>query len=1398
MGIAVLGPLQIDGGDTTLAPRERVVLVALVVRGGETLTSDQLAEVVWGEQPPATWPKALQSAIVKIRKTLGAHVVQTVDHGYRLTVPPGDVDAREFERLVGRARELLGLGEPDRAAYALDRALGLWRGPPLADVDGWEPGRQEADRLLELRHDAEELQVDAGLRAGHHREVLDRARRLVEQAPLRERRWELLAVSQYRCGQQADALRTLQRLRRVLVSELGIDPGPEILSLETAILRQDPELQPATAPPEQDSTCPYLGLVPYDVGDSETYFGRDAEVAACRSRLAETGVLAVVGPSGSGKSSLVRAGLAAALRADGERVVVLTPGRRPISSLSAVPTTGRPVVLVVDQAEEAVMLPDDPAEIEQFFAALTEHAGRGRLVVALRADRFGDLAAHAEFARLVERGLYVLTPMSGDALREAIEGPARLAGLRLEPGLVELLVAEVEGQPGALPHLSHALRQTWERREGGVLTLEGYRATGGIRDAVARSAERVYDGLPAEQRSMLRDVMLRLVSPGSEGEPVRTRVPRRLLSVDAEHEQVMEQLVAARLVTSDDGVVELAHEALARSWPRLLGWLDEDTEGQRIRRHLSVAADTWDAMGRPADELYRGSRLAQALEWRTRARPDLVPVEAAYLVAGELLARREEDSARDQARYQAAVNRRLRGLLVGVAMLLLVSVVTGTVAVRQANRAADASRSADARRVAAQAQLVGDVDLSLALAAAALRAEPTTEARAGLLAALARAPQLAAVRPVPGTWMAMNPDGRSFVTMANDHKVRFFDAESYEQLGEYDPYPGRAVDGIGGNIEPLEYSSDGTLLAVNLMTVSRQMIRVIDTSTYEPVADQPRGQPRYAHPQDPAFSPDGRYLAVSAGLMNRLEDDYHPLYVWDLARPQRPLHEIEVPSDTFHVEFSPDGRRIHAAPGFNSDAPPGLWTWSTRTGELLESTPHGGQGLEASADGSLLAYADRTSVVVVDEASGTVRQRFEGPRRQVWSVAVSPDGELVAATSEDPAAFVWEVSTGRLLEQVALEEVAYAVGFGRDGEQLLVPGDGRLRVFDLTGTDRYVEQLRRGSTGTRAMTGNVRYASPYAPLVAHSRYVRDRGINLLAVRSRATDRLVHHLGRSWSGNRPDVHAWSPDGRHLAIGDEVARLRVWDLRQGTAVETRRLDGSHVAYTADGSQVFLAGPRGLMLLDAETLRTVVGPVPVAERIALAELVGDDRAVVVGAQETSSLFGFTAADRWAVVDLTTGKRLRSGRLREPATSMAVAPDLARMAVAGPSGVEVVDLVTGESTMAGNGGGGAEVEGDFVTYSPDGRLLASSDSEGRVSLWHGHSSELLGTVRPDDGPSEPMFVDDETLSLQYSSGGLYRWDTSDEHAVETTCRIVGRGLTVDEWQTAFGDREYVDVCAD
>ena len=364
------------------------------------------------------------------------------------------------------------------------------------------------------------------------------------------------------------------------------------------------------------ATCPWLGLRPYGVEDADWFFGRDDDVAACLEILARTSVLALVGPSGSGKSSLLRAGVAAALRRRGQPSVTITPGAHPMESLTALAHAPRGAALLIDQCEELFSLCEDPEEQREFLRALTAEAANRTVVVALRADHLADLATHTGFSRLVERGMYLVGGLDEEGLRTAVEAPARQAGLLIEPGLVDLLVREVRNDPGALPLMSHALQETWKRREGSTLTVAGYRASGGINGAVAQSAEGLYSRVDAERRHLLRDLVLRLVSPGPEGEPVRTRVPRRLVGTDPEHEQLIEMLVSARLVTSDDGALEITHEALTRAWPRLRGWLDDDVEGQRIRHHLSAAADAWEALGRPDSELYRGVRLARALDWR--------------------------------------------------------------------------------------------------------------------------------------------------------------------------------------------------------------------------------------------------------------------------------------------------------------------------------------------------------------------------------------------------------------------------------------------------------------------------------------------------------------------------------------------------------------------------------------------------------------------------------------------------------------------------------------------------------------------------------------------------------------------------------------------------------------
>ena len=239
MGIGLLGPLT-AGANVALSPRDRVVLSALVVRSGSVTSAEELADALWGDQPPASWHKVVPGCVNRLRKALGAEAIVTSPNGYRLELGDGEVDVRRFERMVAKGHQMLALGEPDRAILAFREALALWRGPALREVEEWPPARAEIERLDELRLETEEAVVDASLRVGLQAGILAEARSRVTQAPVRERRWALLALAQYLSGSQADALATLRRAREMLSSELGLDPGSELVELEQAMLRQDP------------------------------------------------------------------------------------------------------------------------------------------------------------------------------------------------------------------------------------------------------------------------------------------------------------------------------------------------------------------------------------------------------------------------------------------------------------------------------------------------------------------------------------------------------------------------------------------------------------------------------------------------------------------------------------------------------------------------------------------------------------------------------------------------------------------------------------------------------------------------------------------------------------------------------------------------------------------------------------------------------------------------------------------------------------------------------------------------------------------------------------------------------------------------------------------------------
>ena len=315
----------------------------------------------------------------------------------------------------------------------------------------------------------------------------------------------------------------------------------------------------------------------------------------------------------------------------------------------------------------------------------------------MRADHYGDAAPYPALARLLSGSQVLVGPLTSSELAAVIEAPAERVGLRVEPELTRQLVEDAGAEPGVLPLLSTSLLELWQARQAGWLTLEAYRAGGGLKGAVARLAETAFAELDPAQTRIARSIFLRLAGPGEGEGVVRQRVP--LAELDADRDpavaRVLDALVAARLLTTGDGYVEVAHEALLREWPRLQGWLEEDAAGRRLRLHLIGAVRDWEQRGREPADLYRGARLSAALDWAAEHQADLNTAEREFL---------EESRAASQraVEHERTINRRLRGLLVGAGALLLVAVAAGGIALLQADTARQQADNAAAQRTLAE------------------------------------------------------------------------------------------------------------------------------------------------------------------------------------------------------------------------------------------------------------------------------------------------------------------------------------------------------------------------------------------------------------------------------------------------------------------------------------------------------------------------------------------------------------------------------------------------------------------------------------------------------------------------------------------------------------------------
>ncbi len=1478
MRIAVLGPLEVRGDDgvpvAVPGAKERLLLAVLTAGAPGAVSTDRLADVLWDGVPPPTAHKSLQAHVVRLRSALepgrprgspGRYVARR-GPGYALTVDRADVDALHVGDLAARGRAHLASGAPTEAVRELSDALALWRGDPYADWPGVAFAEAERHRLAEVRTGTLAGLCEARLALGRHDEVLPEVERLVSEEPLREDWWRLLVLALYRAGRQADALAALRRVRRLLAEELGAPPGPALRDLESAVLAQDPALDRAAVRPAAPRAarlgtagCPYKGLAAYRAEDAPLFHGRARLVAALVARLVDAPLTVVSGPSGAGKSSAVRAGLVPALAggalpgSSAWRPVVVTPGRHPVDVLAPLTGADGPVLLVVDQAEELWAPGVDPAERTAFLDAvlgLLDDGVAARCVLVLRGDSVGRLAEHAGLAARLD-GRVVLVPALTDAeLREVVRGPAAAAGLAVEDELVEAVAADVLGRPSALPLLSTALVGTWERRRADTLTLAGYLAAGGVAGALTRTAEAAWEQLDPRGQDLARRLLVRLAD---DDDGVLVRRPVRLAEVDTgdpTRRAVVEVFVARRLLSLDGDRLEVAHEALLTAWPRLAAWLEEDAAGRVVRRRLAPAARDWDAAGRPADELQRGARLAAALDWADRPDADPAPVERAFLDASRAAADAELAAAHRRADREAAARQRTRWLAAGLATVLAAVLVVAVVAVRAEQdaeaREADALQAAlvaDANRLATLSTRAGPLDLSLLLAAQAVRLAETPDTQDRVLTTLVEHRRVEGVLPAPGGLADTLVVGASTLLLQGSDWTVWSPGDAAVRVL-------REGGAWWGTLATAGSPTEEAVAAAGWdFERGEAWLRLMTTGGEDRLL---AGAALGGYASAVAFTPDGGRVRV---VLARLDPGVASGARWWVAEVDRQSGGItdlgvggELALDTdLGGDLGPDGVTVVT---WTADAAGAV---AATLGDLATGRQVGLQvpsrsadtvGFRALASGAAQLWSD--GAVALYGPDGSVRQVLDAHRGGVSDVEQAPDGSWAVTVGGEPGVLLWDVDplTGRWEQREALDGHAEAVGGAEitpDGDRLVTTApEDTVAVWDVrpdggfgsprpgiagwwaAGRPEVVEPGRLAVLPVRRAPATGGGGGPGPP--AGTREVgaafldlrTDRVLEVVAVGELPSlSDFRYRLSPVTPITPPVSVAVSPDRSRVAVTSGLAatvldtRTRVAE-RSLSLPSTGELDAdgrvlpaavvSCAEWTADGTDLLLCSRAGGTFDDEPGLAVVDVDTGRLER--RLDRGGD--AWVSALSPDHRLIALASDTRPAVTVLDGGTFEPLGvvllEAREVVEDMAFTPDGRRVVVVGGQGtVQVVDaervVQVGEPARVGT----ALLQADWL---PDGRTVAVAAADGAVSLVDADRGLVRGPPLPvsggtAEGPLHLLTTGDELVAYGGGTPGR-RYPLDPGRWLAAVCAMAGRDLTPAEWERYLPDRAWRPTCTD
>ncbi|MEV0385856.1 helix-turn-helix domain-containing protein [Nonomuraea sp. NPDC050643] len=1197
--------------------------------------------------------------------------------------------------------------------------------------------------------------------------------------------------------------------RELLVKVLracGVTDAAALEQWLAAWLRVRRQPGPRPAGPE-----PYRGLHGFGRGHTEWFFGRETVTARLIAELTRSPApaqpLIVVGASGSGKSSLLEAGVAARLADAGRRVETFTPGARPLDALAA-SQDPRPDVLIVDQFEEVFTLCEDAAEQRRFIDAVCAATAAGPVVLGLRADFYAHAIHHPALLAALQDRQVTIGPMNERELRDAIEKPALKAGVELEKGLVELVLREVAPpgggngeahEAGALPLVSHALWSTWRKSQGRRLTIAAYHEAGGIDGAVAETAGKVYKSLTEPRQALARRLFLTLahIAPDTAITRRRLRLPELLAELlpgpddgaqAAEIEDVLDRFVAERLITADAESVRISHEALLSAWPELRSWLEEDRAGLTVGRDLAAAASTWHRAERTPDVLYRGTRLAVAREWAERVGGHTAPGRLAreFLAASLTLERAQADAERRGAR-------RLRLLAAVLAVLLVLTGTAVVVAVRQQLLAGRQRDTVLSGKVAGDAVALraGNPALAAQLALAAHRVTPTPESRGALLSALGNPYATVVGEHTDAVYAAeFSPDGRRLASVSLDGTLRLWDVTDRLR-----PAAQATATGDPAGLAAAAFSPDGRTFVTGGNDKTARLWDMTAPGGPVPVATLA------GHTEGiigVAFTSDGRTVAtVGYDRTARL---------WDVTDPRRPspLATLDAgPAPLSAVTFSPDGRTM-VVTAFAERV--SVWDVADppRPRRLPDLTGHTGNVLAAaiSRDGRLLATGAFDNTVRLWDFSDPRRVRhlatLTGHENGVVAIAFGPDGRTLATGSYDRTVRLWDISDPKGADDRNSAVLAghsgtvYTVAFHPDGASLATGGgDDAIRLWDLrrpilAGQNGQVAALAYRPDGRVLATGSYKktrlwevsgsgHARPLAVLdaqpnsvtaIAFSRDGRlmatgslDFTVALWDVGDPARPRLL----KLWDAGTRNVFAvaLAPDGRTLAVAGEKFDIGLWNIADPARPHlltraTGHGDAVHALAFAPGGRVLASGGGD------HTVRLWDVADPGRPRSLAAVRAHDKSVLALGFRDDGRVLASGGADRTA-------------RLWRVDDTSRPAPE----AVLGAH----TDSVTGVAFQAG------------------GRVLATGSNDGTARLWDvadparplasaaltGHAGTVNAVAFAPGGAVLATGGEDSTVRL---------WGTDPGRAARDVCALVFPAITQGEWRRYLPDLAYRPPC--